>query len=59
MADDQVEVVIIDMGDLAMEVEGDEFFEQPTVYSFGGGKREFKDKGLDSSLYDPIPGYPE
>jgi len=55
MADDQVEVIEIDMGDLAIELEGDAYFEKPVVYSFGGGKREFRDKGLDSSLYDPIP----
>jgi len=46
------------MGDLAIELEGDEFYKKPVVYTFGGGKREFLDKGIDSNLYDPIPGYP-
>jgi hypothetical protein len=52
---DEVQVIEIDMADLAIELNGPEHFEQPNVYSFGGGKREFKDKGEDSALYNPPP----
>ena len=55
MSDDQVQVVEIDMADLAIELEGDEFYAKPVVYTFGGGKREFKDAGEDSNLYNPPP----
>lgn len=55
MADDQVQVVIIDLADKAIELEGAEFYEEPVVYYWGGGKREFKDKGKDSTLYNPEP----
>lgn len=50
---DTVEVVEIDMGDLAKQLEGDEFYKQPVVYSFGGGAREFVDPGEDGALYNP------
>lgn len=53
MADDQVQVIEIDMGDLAIEVEGEDYYKPPVVYFFGGGKREFDDKGEDSALYNP------
>lgn len=53
MADDIVEVTEINMADLAIELEGPEFYDQPVVYYFGGGKREFVDKGEDSALYNP------
>lgn len=57
MAIDQVQVVIIDLADMAIELEGAEFYEEPVVYYWGGGKREFKDLGKDSNLYntDPLP----
>lgn len=55
MADDVVEVIEIDMADLAVEVEGAEFYKPPVVYSFGGGRRTFVDKGEDSNLYNPPP----
>ena len=53
MADDQVQVVEIDMADLVLELDGPEFYKQPIVYYFGGGKREFEDKGEDSNIYNP------
>ena len=49
---DEVEVVVIEFSELAKDLEGEEFYEQPVVYTFGG-RREFKDKGEDSALYNP------
>lgn len=54
MADDRVQVVEIDLADLAIELEGNEFYKQPIVYTFGG-RRVFKDAGEDSNLYNPPP----
>ncbi len=50
---DQVEVIIIDLADLAIELEGDDFYKKPAVYFFGGGKKEFLDPGEDGTLYNP------
>ena len=52
---DQVEVVVVDFSELAIELEGDEFYKQPVVYYFGGGKKEFLDPGEDGNLYNPPP----
>ena len=55
MSVDQVQVVVIDVADLAIELEGEDFYTKPVVYTFGGGKREFRDAGEDSNLYNPPP----
>jgi len=53
MTDNVVQVVEINLADLAIELEGDEFYKEPVVYYFGGGKREFIDQGENSTLYNP------
>ncbi len=53
MTDNVVQVVVIDLAELAIELEGDEFYKEPVVYYFGSGKREFIDTGKDSTLYNP------